>query len=112
MPSLIKLYNLSELSSDIAYQVGFVVLIFTMVLWTSAFATPNFLRSAGDVKYTMVCSLLSMIVFRVFGAYVLTNYFALGLMGVWLAMIIDWVVRSSCFVSRLLGDKWTQKKVI
>lgn len=109
---LIGLYNLGAEASQLAYDVSIVVLIFTILLWTPAFASPNFLRSAGDVKYTMVCSLFSMFTFRVIGAYVLTDHLMLGLLGVWIAMIIDWCCRSTCFLTRLKGDKWMDKKVI
>ena len=112
MPYIIKLYSLSDLSFDIAYNTSFIVLIATAILWTSSFALPNFLRAAGDVKYTLICSLISMAIFRVGGAYLLTSIISLGLMGVWFAMIIDWVCRSTCFLLRSKSGKWTEKKVI
>lgn len=112
MPYIIRLYNLGDLAFEIASNTSFYVLIATAVLWTSSFALPNFLRAAGDVKYTLVCSLISMAIFRVGGAYLLTKVITLGLMGVWLAMIIDWVCRSTCFLIRAKSGKWTEKKVI
>jgi Na+-driven multidrug efflux pump len=30
----------------------------------------------------------------------------MGLVGVWIAMIIDWAVRSICFVLRYRSGKW------
>jgi putative MATE family efflux protein len=109
---IISLYNLSTEASTIASSVSFIVLIMTALLWTFAFATPNILRSAGDVKYTLVCSLISLIVFRITGAYILTQVLSFGLLGIWLAMIVDWVCRSSCYLLRLKGDVWLSKKVI
>ncbi len=112
MPFIINLYNLSDGAYSIAYSVSLIVLIATAILWTSSFALPNFLRSAGDVKYTLVCSLTSMVIFRLGGAYLLAKYFSLGLMGVWGAMIIDWICRSTCYLLRAKGGKWADKKVI
>jgi putative MATE family efflux protein len=112
MPFIIKLYSLSDLAYGIAYNTSFIVLVATAILWTSSFALPNFLRAAGDVKFTLVCSLISMSMFRVGGAYLLTSVISLGLMGVWLAMIIDWVCRSTCFLLRARSGKWADKKVI
>jgi putative MATE family efflux protein len=109
---IISLYNLSTEASAIASSVSFIVLIMTALLWTFAFATPNILRSAGDVKYTLVCSLISLIVFRITGAYILTQVLSFGLLGIWLAMIVDWICRSSCYLLRLKGDVWLSKKVI
>jgi putative MATE family efflux protein len=112
MPYLINLYNLSDVAYEIAYNTSFFVLIATAILWTSSFALPNFLRAAGDVKYTLVCSLISMAIFRVGGAYLFTKVITLGLMGVWLAMVIDWISRTTCFVIRAKSGKWAEKKVI
>lgn len=109
---VILLYNLSAEATALASSISFIVLIMTALLWTFAFATPNILRSAGDVKYTLVCSLISLIVFRITGAYILTQILTYGLLGIWLAMIIDWVCRSSCYLLRLNGNVWLSKKVI
>ena len=109
---IISLYNLSSSSTEIARTVCFMVLIMTAVLWAFSFATPNILRSAGDVKYTLVCSLISLFLFRLSGAYIFTNFFSMGLMGVWLAMIVDWIFRSFCYIKRLRGKTWLNIKVI
>ncbi|MFQ9918730.1 MAG: hypothetical protein ACLRWQ_22470 [Flavonifractor plautii] len=42
----------------------------------------------------MVISITSMLVVRVGGSYLLGLHFGLGAIGVWLAMVGDWVVRS------------------
>ena len=34
----------------------------------------------------------------------------LGLLGIWSAMTIDWVVRSICYVGRILSGKWLAHK--
>ena len=36
----------------------------------------------------------------------------MGLLGVWLGMIIDWVGRTAFFVPRYLGAKWLSKRVV
>lgn len=109
---IINLYNLSTQASLIAKNVSFIVLIMSALLWTFAFATPNILRSAGDVKYTLVCSLISLFLFRILGAVIFTKFIGWGLLGVWLAMIVDWMCRSTCYITRLKGNAWLNKKVI
>jgi len=109
---VISLYNLSFEATTMASNISFIVLIMTALLWTFAFATPNILRSAGDVKYTLICSLISLILFRITGAIILTQVFHLGLMGIWLAMFVDWICRSICYLVRLNGNVWLNKKVI
>jgi putative MATE family efflux protein len=109
---IISLYNLTPTSSSLASSVSFIVLIMTSLLWTFAFSTPNLLRAAGDVKFTLVCSIISLFLFRITGAYVFTKIFDFGLMGIWLAMIVDWICRSACYLFRIKGNVWLEKKVI
>ncbi|MGD1822232.1 MAG: MATE family efflux transporter [Pleomorphochaeta sp.] len=109
---IISLYNLSAEATTLATNISTIVLILTSILWTFSFATPNILRSAGDVKYTLVCSLISLILCRILGAVIFTKVFDLGLYGVWFAMMVDWICRSSCYITRLKGETWLNKKVI
>ena len=36
----------------------------------------------------------------------------MGLLGIWVAMFIDWVVRAAFFVARYRGSKWLTKRVV
>ena len=40
------------------------------------------------------------------------SVFGMGVMGVWIAMIIDWFVRAVLFVFRYRSGKWTSIKII
>jgi len=51
-------------------------------------------------------SICSMWICRIILAYVLSLHLGLGLMGIWIAMTIDWLVRAIFFSSRVLGGKW------
>ena len=55
---------------------------------------------------TMTVSILSMWIFRIGTAYLIAHFFHLGLLGVWIAMTIDWGVRALCFTTRFHGNKW------
>ena len=54
----------------------------------------------------MIIAILSMWIFRIGFSYVLGRYMGLGVMGVWIAMSIDWIFRAICFVVRYKGGKW------
>ena len=77
-----------------------------MLLWPLAFTLPNALRAASDVKYTMVVSIASMALFRVVFSYILGDGLGWGAIGVWAAMIIDWICRVTFFVVRYRGGRW------
>ncbi|GHU73979.1 MATE family multidrug exporter [Clostridia bacterium] len=109
---MIRMFNLSDASLGLAWSIMTVYLIHTWLTWTPSFALPNALRGAGDARFTMVVSIGSMMVFRVGFSYLLGGAFGMGLSGVWLAMYIDWIVRSGFFIWRFKGDKWLAQTVL
>ena len=78
-------------------------------LWPVSFVLPNALRAANDVKFTMLVSILSMAVWRLGFSYLLCVQLGWGAVGVWIAMVIDWVCRVICFVARFRSGVWKNK---
>ncbi|MDO5345139.1 MAG: MATE family efflux transporter [Lachnospiraceae bacterium] len=77
-----------------------------MFLWPVSFTLSYSLRAAGDIKYTMCISVCSMIVFRIAFSVILGIYCGMGAIGVWIAMVIDWIFRSVCYILRFRSGKW------
>ena len=111
-PSVVQAFNLSREASVLASNIIKTAMVASSLLWPIAFTIPNFLRAAGDVKYTMVVSMFSMWVFRVGSSYVLSFSLGFGVYGVWFGMYIDWVCRGIFFLARFVRGKWKKKKVI
>ena len=111
---LVTLFNLSPQAMELAAQVLRVCAVANVIFWPMAFTLPNSLRAAGDAVFTMVVSLCSMFACRVALSYVLASSWGLGmgLMGVWLAMFGDWVVRAVLFLVRYRRGKWKEFHVI
>ena len=82
---------------------------FSILLWAISFVLPNALRAANDVRFTMWVGIGSMVLFRIFGSWVLCVKLGMGALGVWIAMILDWVCRDSFFLTRTLTGKWLEK---
>ena len=80
-----------------------------ILLWPVAFVLPNALRAANDVRFTMVVSVLSMAVWRIGFSYLLGVRMGYGAVGVWIAMVVDWICRTICFVTRFAGGRWKTK---
>lgn len=109
---LIGLY--SSLSPETVLLARRLVLIhsaFAIVMWPASFVLPNALRAANDVRFTMWVGVGSMVAFRIAGSWILCVQLGWGAIGVWIAMIIDWVCRISFFVPRMLSGKWQSKYV-
>lgn len=108
----IGLFQLEEAGVPVAVQIMRIYAVLSILMWALSFGMPNFLRAAGDARFTMAVSMLSMLILRVGLSYVLVYGLGLSLLGVWLAMHADWAVRSLCFSIRFVRDKWLEQKVI
>ncbi len=106
LPPVIGCFGLSEETARAAWEVCVVCCIGNALIWPASFTLPNGLRAANDVKVTMIVSVLSMWIFRVGFSYILGAWLGMGLLGTWLAMIIDWVARAVVFTVRTMGGKW------
>lgn len=108
---LVELFGLDAPSVPDAVWIVVFHGVWALLTWPLAFSLPNTLRAAGDVRYTMIVSVVSMWLFRVLLSYVL-NWYGLGLKAVWIAMITDWAVRGAFFTARYCGQRWLTKKVV
>lgn len=109
---IIGLYHLSGGASVLAVQIMVVHGVGAMLVWPLSFTLPNALRAAGDVRYPMAVSILSMLVFRIGVSCLLVYGFHLGAISVWLAMVVDWIARSILFVHRFRGGRWKRMTVV
>lgn len=82
-----------------------------ILLWPASFALPNALRAANDVKFTMWVGVGSMAIWRLGFSWLLCVQMEWGAVGVWVAMVIDWICRVSFFVGRTISGKWKTKYV-
>ncbi len=111
-PILIKFYSLPEQLVPEVFKLVLLITVAQPILWTISFILPSALRSAGDSKYTSIVSLLSMWLFRILLGYLLGIVWGFGLMGIWVAMVLEWAVRGIFFLWRFKGDKWYKHKLI
>ena len=108
----ISLFNLSPEAQTMALQVMVWFNFVSLFFWPSSFTLPNILRAAGDARFTMTVSILSMWVFRVGFCYVMVLGFHGRLLSIWMGMFLDWVFRSLCFFVRFARGRWMEQSVI
>lgn len=106
LPLSLKLYNLTKETLELASILVILHAGFAIIFWPTAFVLPNALRAAQDVRFTMVVSIFSMVSFRIFFSWVIGVRFGMGIIGVWIAMIIDWVFRGGMFIWRVRSGRW------
>ena len=106
LPLILKAYDLSSQTAEVTTDIVIFYAVCCVLIWPLAFTIPATFRASGDAKMCMVISVVSMWIFRIIFSYILGKYMGMGVFGVWVAMIIDWVVRSICFIARYFSGKW------
>ena len=79
---------------------------------SAAFSLSNGLRAAGDIKFTMYASIFATVVCRVIFSILLGVWMDLGVIGICLAMVGDWLVKVALILVRYRSRKWTKFQVI
>ncbi len=105
-PLVLRIYSLSPEALSLGMTLIFIHNGCAALIWPASFTLPNVLRAANDVRYPMICSVASMMLLRLASGYVLAVMFGLGAIGIWIAMVGDWLCRTICFALRFHGTRW------
>ncbi|MBM6916234.1 MATE family efflux transporter [Gemmiger formicilis] len=106
LPLLLGLYEISDATWQLAWLLVVIHLTVGMLIWPASFVLPCALRAANDVKFPMWVSILSMAIWRLGFSYLLAVRMEWGAVGVWIAMVVDWVCRTICFAGRWKSGRW------
>ncbi|MFC0215385.1 MATE family efflux transporter [Paenibacillus chartarius] len=115
IPFYRPLVGLFHPPGEIMQVLFLLTLINTIVqipLWPASFLLPGALRAAGDSRFTSVSAMLSMWLFRVILGYILGITLNFGVVGVWAAMQLEWVIRGAVFLWRYRGDRWYKHRLV
>ena len=103
---VLPLYCLSQETTELAALLIRIHNGNAIFMWPIAFVLPNMLRACNDVKFTMVVSIFSMFAFRIGLSYIIGVRMGMGAVGVWIAMVVDWIFRLTLFVGRYVSGGW------
>lgn len=106
VPFILQYYNLSDRAYDMAYTLILIHTVASILFWPLSFSLPNAFRASNDAKYTMIVAIISMLFCRVVLSYIFGIYLGYGIIGMWLAMIVDWIIRIIFFTRRYYSNKW------
>lgn len=70
------------------------------------------LKASGDVNYPVGVGIFSMWLVSTLGAYLLGVHLGLGLVGIWLAMAADEILRGLLMINRLKKGRWRGKRIV
>ena len=106
MPLILRIYNVSPEAEDYARKIIWMHGGFGILIWPAAFTLPQALRAAGDTRFTLAVSTVSMWTLRVGLGVLMARAWGFGVLGIWMAMFFDWIFRAVFFVVRFRGHRW------
>ena len=107
-----RLAGMEPESARLCLEMVTAITIAKPLFWAFSFIPGYGMRAAGDVKFSMITSTLTMWCLRVVLCIFLVKAYNMGPMAVWYGMFADWAVRGIVFTLRFRGDRWLQKRVI
>lgn len=111
-PLLIKIFAVSRQTGQMILYLVLIHNIANAVVFPFADPLGKGLRAAGDAMFTMGISLVTTIGVRLIFSILFGIVLNLGVIGIALAMCLDWTVRGVIFWIRFRQGKWKTYRVI
>ena len=111
-PLFMRFYALEPDTKRLVIWLVLIHNLFNAIAYPFSGALSNGLRAAGDVKFTMYVSVLSTIAVRLLLSWVLGVVLQMGVIGIAMAMVSDWIIRAVLFFWRQRSGKWKTFQVI
>lgn len=111
-PGWMKFYQVSQETIQMVIYLVAIHNFFNAFVYPFSGPLSNGLRATGDVKFTMIVSVASTVLARFVFSLLFAIYFNLGVIGIALAMCLDWSLRAVIFYLRYRSGKWMNFKVI
>lgn len=93
-------------SAAMCFRIMAAITVVKPLVWTLSFIPAYGMRAAGDVRFSMIVSCVSMWLCRVSLCVFLCRSMGFGPMGVWIGMFTDWTVRGIAFSVRFRSRRW------
>lgn len=111
-PLFMRFYALEPGTKQLVIWLVLIHNLFNAIAYPFSGALSNGLRAAGDVKFTMYVSVISTIAVRLLLSWLLGVVLQMGVIGIAIAMVSDWIIRAVIFFWRQQSGKWKTFRVI
>lgn len=111
-PLVLQFTGLSKETTDLIFLLVLIHDIPCPLFHPFAFPLSSGLRAAGDVKYTMYAAIFATVVCRLSFSLLFAVALNMGVTGVAIAMVLDWVVKSILIATRYRSKKWQKFRLI
>ena len=111
-PLMLMAYDLSAETKGLVIWLVVIHNVFNALAYPFSGALSAGLRAAGDVKFTMIVTVISTIGIRLLLSVLFGIVLDMGVIGIAFAMCADWLFKAVLFENRFSRGKWKQFKVI
>lgn len=108
---LISMYKPETLERENMASTIMIIAAFTTLPQNIQWVITGILRGSGDTKFTATSSLVSVTCIRPLVSYLLCYPIGLGVIGAWIGMLIDQLLRMGLNIWRFSQKKWVQIQV-
>lgn len=112
LPLMMKAYRLSDEAVHYVYILVIFHALLTIVMGWPSGPFPAALRAAGDVRWPMYMSVLSLTVGRLFFSYVFALWMDFQIVGMWMAMATHWSMNALGAYIHYRNGKWKNYRVV
>lgn len=111
-PALLTLYSLSDETKRLILIIVAIHNLFSAFVQPFSGPLSSGLRAAGDVKFTMWASIFTTVICRTVLSFILALWLGMGVIGIALAMVLDWCIKAVLDIWRFNTGKWMNRKII
>lgn len=111
-PVIMPFFDVAPETRSLTVWLVLIHNVFNCIAFPFADPLGKGLRAAGDIKFTVVWSVVTTIGVRLLASVLLAIVFGMGVIGIALAMSFDWCVRAVAFYIRFRGGKWKKYQLI
>lgn len=104
--------GMDAVAADMVFDMMCYITLLKPFVWVLSFVPGYGMRAAGDVKFSMIMSTITMWFCRVAVCLFLIRVKHFEPIAVWIAMSCDWTLRAIVFTARFFSNKWLEKKVV
>ncbi|MGI6172828.1 MAG: MATE family efflux transporter [Christensenellales bacterium] len=111
-PALLPLYSITAETKHLVWSIVLIHNCFAAFVQPFSMPLSAGLRAAGDAKFAMWSSIFATVVCRTLLSFALGLWMGLGVIGIALAMGMDWCIKGALNIWRWRSGKWKQFKLI
>ena len=109
---IVRLAGMEPDAAALCIKMVALITVVKPLFWVLSFIPAYGFRAAGDVRFTMIVSSLTMWLCRVAGSIFMIRVLHLGILSVWIGMFLDWGIRGIIYRIRFNSGSWLKKSVI